>query len=78
MSLLNKLTSGQASTTSLNGITPSIPNFQQSTLHKEYSTTGDPNASSVEPTNGVLPSPSRLDLDSSLTATRKYLNNLPG
>ena len=77
MSLLNKLTSGQASITSLNGATPSTPNFQQSTLHKEYSTIGDPNASSVEPTNGVLPSPSTLDRGT-VPTSQKYLNNLPG
>lgn len=77
MSLLNKLISGQASITSLNGATPSTPNFQQSTLHKEYSTIGDPNASSVEPTNGILPSPSLLDRGD-VTPSQKYLNNLPG
>ena len=49
MGLLNKLTSGKSQLTGLNGTTPSTPNFQQSTLHQEYSTIGDPNASSVTP-----------------------------
>jgi len=74
MSLLNKLTSGQASATSLNGETPSIPNFEVSTLHNQYSTIGNPNAASVVPVNGVLPPPSTLE---SPAAPTRYLNNLP-
>ena len=58
MSLLNKLTSGQASSTSLNGESPSIPNFEGSTLHKTYSLNGTP-----PQFNGSLPSPSLLDLN---------------
>ena len=77
MSLLNKLTQQGSQLSGLDGATPSIPNFQQSTLHKEYSTIGDPNASSVEPTNGVLPSPSTLDRGT-VPTSQKYLNNLPG
>lgn len=77
MSLLNKLTQQGSQLSGLDGTTPSIPNFQQSTLHKEYSTIGDPNASSVVPTNGVLPSPSTLDRGT-VPPSQKYLNNLPG
>jgi|TARA_B110000967_G_C18771926_1_gene503565 hypothetical protein len=75
MSLLNKLISGQASATSLSGQTPNTPNFQQSTLHKDYSTIGNPNASQVEPNNGVLPQPSTLE---GPVAPTRYLDNLPG
>ena len=53
MSLLNKLINGQASNQSLNGQTPNVPNFETSTLHNQYSTIGDPNASAVTPPNGV-------------------------
>jgi hypothetical protein len=77
MSLLNKLSQQGSQLSGLDGATPSIPNFQQSTLHKEYSTIGDPNAMSVEPNNGVLPSPSLLDRGN-VTPSQKYLNNLPG
>jgi len=77
MSLLNKLTQQGSQLSGLDGATPSTPNFQQSTLHKEYSTIGDPNAMSVEPNNGVLPSPSLLDRGN-VTPSQKYLNNLPG
>lgn len=75
MSLLNKLISGQASNTSLNGQTPNVPNFQTSTLHKEYSTIGNPIASQVTPANGVLPMPSTLE--ATVQEGDKYLNNLP-
>ena len=75
MSLLNKLTSGQASATSLNGATPSTPEFASSTLHRQYSTIGDPDAASVTPVNGVLPPPSTLESPAEPT---RYLNNLPG
>jgi hypothetical protein len=74
MSLLDKLISGQASATSLSGLTPNTPNFQQSTLHREYSTIGNPNANAVTPLNGVLPQPSTLE---SPTAPTRYLDNLP-
>jgi|TARA_R110000822_G_scaffold137342_3_gene274793 hypothetical protein len=74
MSLLDKLISGQASATSLSGLTPNTPNFQQSTLHREYSTIGNPNANAVTPLNGVLPQPSNLE---SPTAPTRYLDNLP-
>ena len=77
MSLLNKLISGQASATSLNGATPSTPEFASSTLHRQYSTEGNPDASNVTPVNGVLPSPSLLDRGSSLTTRQNYLNRLP-
>ena len=74
MSLLDKLISGQASATSLSGTTPNTPEFSTSTLHKEYSTIGNPNASAVTPLNGVLPQPSTLESPSSPT---RYLDNLP-
>jgi hypothetical protein len=75
MSLLNKLTTGQSQLTALNGTTPATPDYQQSTLHKQYSTIGVPTSIQVRPLNGVLPSPSQLD---SQGAPVKYLNNLPG
>ena len=74
MSLLNKLTSGQASATSLNGSTPNTPEFATSTLHRQYSTIGNPDAANVSPVNGVLPPPSTLE---SPTSPTRYLNNLP-
>ena len=75
MGLLNKL-ENKGSQLRLDGGTPDTPNFQQSTLHREYSTIGDPNASSVAPENGILPLPSTLER--SVTPQQKYLNNLPG
>jgi len=75
MGLLNKLVQGQSNLTALNGTTPVTPNFQQSTLHREYSTDGVPTAMMVQPTNGVLPQPSQLD---QATPPAKYLDNLPG
>jgi hypothetical protein len=76
MSLRDKLINGQSNLTSLNGGTPSIPDRQISTLHKEYSTIDDPIASQVVPTNGVLPQPSSLNRV--VNPSDKYLNNLPG
>jgi hypothetical protein len=75
MGLLNKLVQGQSNLTALNGTTPVTPNFQQSTLHREYSTEGVPTAMMVQPPNGVLPQPSQLDQS---TPPVKYLDNLPG
>ena len=75
MGLLDKLTSGKSQLTGLDGTTPNTPNFQQSTLHKEYSTIGDPNAQQVRPENGVLPLPSTLER--AVTPQDRYLNNLP-
>ncbi len=75
MSLLDKLINGQASNQSLNGETPNRPDFQQSTLHNQYSTIGDPNASAVIPPNGILPMPSSLEAN--VQEGDKYLNNLP-
>ena len=63
MGLLDKLTSGQASATSLNGLTPTTPNFAQSTLHKTYSINGDPKANNLRAQNGILPQPSSLDIN---------------
>jgi hypothetical protein len=76
MGLLDKLISGQASATSLNGTTPNTPDFATSTLHDQYSTIGNPNASSVTPENGILPTPS--DLERNVQEGEKYMNNLPG
>jgi len=78
MGLLDKLTSGTSQFSGLDGGTPPIPNFQQSTLHRDYSTDGNPNAMSVTPNNGVLPSPSFLDRGSSLSTRQNYLHRLPG
>jgi hypothetical protein len=75
MGLLNKLTTGQSQLTALNGTTPVTPQFQQSTLHKDYSTIGAPTSIQVRPLNGVLPSPSQLDRQEEPS---RYLNNLPG
>jgi len=75
MSLLNKLIAGDASAQSLNGQTPNTPNFETSTLHNQYSTIGNPNASQVPPPNGVLPLPSSLEAN--VQEGDKYLNNLP-
>ena len=77
MSLLNRLTLAGSELSGLDGATPSIPNFQQSTLHKDYSTDGIPNAMNVAPENGVLPSPSLLDRGSALAARQNYLQRLP-
>tara|TARA_R110002012_G_scaffold105684_2_gene246758 strand:- start:2133 stop:2375 length:243 start_codon:yes stop_codon:yes gene_type:complete len=74
-SLLNKLTSGKSQLSSLDGGTPNTPDFQQSTLHREYSTIGDPQGSEVRPENGVLPMPSVLERN--VGEQDKYLNNLP-
>ena len=76
MGLLDKLISGQASATSLNGTTPNTPDFAISTLHDQYSTIGNPNAASVIPENGILPTPS--DLERNVQEGEKYMNNLPG
>ena len=87
-SLLNKLETGQASTTSLDGKTPTTPDLQQSTLHKTYSLNGTPSQF-----NGSLPSPSSLDINGVVPSTAlndprygsmndtfkngSYQNNLP-
>tara|TARA_R110001592_G_scaffold90727_1_gene266413 strand:- start:6717 stop:6989 length:273 start_codon:yes stop_codon:yes gene_type:complete len=87
-SLLNKLESGQASNQSFNGQTPTTPDFQQSTLHNEYSINGDPL------NNGrFIPAPSQLDINGVVPRTAlndpsygsmndtfkngSYQNNLP-
>ena len=74
MSLLEKLTSGNSQLAGLNGVSPTIPNFDQSTLHREYSTIGDPNSEKVRPRNGVLPQQSQLDPPNS---PEPYILNLP-
>ena len=75
MGLLDKLTTGQSQLTALNGTTPVTPNFQQSTLHKDYSFSGVPTAMQVIPHNGQLPQPSQLDRSQPPV---QYLQNLPG
>ena len=75
MSVKDKLLNGSSQLSGLNGQTPNIPNFQQSTLHKEYSIIGDPDAANVRPENGVLPQPSVLERN--VGENDKYLNNLP-
>jgi hypothetical protein len=75
MGLLNKLVQGQSNLTALDGTTPVRPNFQLSTLHRDYSIEGVPTAMQVQPRNGVLPKPSQLDPTNPPT---KYLDNLPG
>tara|TARA_B100000780_G_scaffold21450_1_gene13794 strand:+ start:824 stop:1054 length:231 start_codon:yes stop_codon:yes gene_type:complete len=75
MGLLSKLQNGSSQLSSLDGRTPNTPNFQQSTLHKDYSTIGDPDAARVRPENGVLPLPSTMER--SVIENDKYLNNLP-
>jgi hypothetical protein len=74
MSLLNKLTKNGSQLSGLDGETPNIPNFQQSTLHRDYSVNNDPNADAVRPRNGVLPQPSTMDPQQPPV---KYLDNLP-
>jgi len=75
MSLLNKLTQNGSNLSSLNGTTPNTPNFQQSTLHRDYSVNNDPDADQVRPRNGVLPQPSTIDPQQPPV---KYLDNMPG
>tara|TARA_B110000503_G_C7001533_1_gene351746 strand:+ start:90 stop:314 length:225 start_codon:yes stop_codon:yes gene_type:complete len=73
MSLLEKLTSGKSQLTSFAGTTPVTPNFQQSTLHRDYSTVGIPVSGDVKPRNGKLPMPSELDPNT----INQYILNLP-
>ena len=73
MGLLNKLVQGQSNLTALDGTTPVRPNFQLSTLHRDYSIEGVPTAMQVQPRNGVLPQPSQLDW---ATPPSKYLNRV--
>ncbi len=77
MSVLNKLEQKGSQFSGLDGATPPIPNFQQSVLHRDYSTDGNPNAMNVKTMNGVLPSPSLLDRGSSLSTKQNYLQRLP-
>jgi len=74
MSLLEKLTSGNSQLAGLNGVSPSIPNFDQSTLHRDYSTIGEPDSENVRPRNGVLPMESQLVPPNS---PEQYILNLP-
>ena len=68
-SLLNKLTAGGSLLSELDGATPSIPQFDQSTLHNEYSLNGNP-------TMAGKPSPSLLDLEGAVP-TYNYRDNAP-
>lgn len=75
MGLKDKLENQGSNLSGLNGQTPVIPNFQQSTLHRDYSIDNVPEADEVRPRNGVLPQPSTLD--NPKADANKYLNNLP-
>jgi hypothetical protein len=68
MALLDKLQNQESTLSGLNGATPSIPVFKESTLHKEYSINGEP-----EMVN--KPTPSNLDLNGATPS--KYMDNLP-
>lgn len=68
MGLLNKLLNQGSNLTNLDGATPSVPNFGNSKLHKEYSINGIPNQVGK-------PAPSELDLDGQTPP--KYMDNLP-
>tara|TARA_R100000742_G_C4276182_1_gene97088 strand:+ start:26 stop:283 length:258 start_codon:yes stop_codon:yes gene_type:complete len=57
-----------------NGATPSIPDFEQSTLHKEYSLDSNPDKLSVRPRNGNLPEATELAQGDDVA---KYKDNLP-
>ena len=61
MGLKDKLENQVSNLSGLNGQTPVIPNFQQSTLHRDYSIDNVPEADEVRPRNGVLPQPSTFD-----------------
>ena len=69
MALINKLQQQGSTYSSLNGSTPSIPDFAGSELHKEYSINGDPNVPSK-------PSPSTLDLNGQ-KPSYNYRDNAP-
>lgn len=75
MGLKSKLENQGSNLSELNGQTPIIPNFQASTLHKDYSLDGVPEADEVRPRNGALPQPSTLD--NPKADANRYLNNLP-
>jgi hypothetical protein len=68
MGIKDKLLNQGSNLTDLDGSTPSIPNFANSRLHREYSINGIPNVPGK-------PSPSNLDLDGQTPS--KYMNNLP-
>ena len=68
-SLLNKLTTGGSLLSELDGATPSIPQFDQSKLHDEYSIIGDPNVPNK-------PTPSQLDLQGEVPSYN-YRDNAP-
>ncbi len=68
MGLLDKLQSQGSTLSQNNGSTPTIPDFANSKLHKNYSITGEPNIVGK-------PGESQLDLDGEIN--NKYLENLP-
>jgi len=68
MGIKDKLLNQGSNLTDLDGSTPSIPDFANSRLHREYSINGIPNVPGK-------PSPSNLDLDGQTPS--KYMNNLP-
>ena len=69
MALLDKLTIAGSNLSSLNGTTPSIPNFAGSKLHYTYSINDIPNILNK-------PSPSQLDLNGDVPASN-YRDNAP-
>lgn len=68
MSILNKLQTQGSNLSSLNGSTPSTPDFKGSKVHDQYSINGIP-------TQNGKPQPSQLDLDGQTPS--KYTDNLP-
>jgi hypothetical protein len=69
MSLKSKLTSGVSTLSSLNGGTPTVPDFALSKLHDTYSINGNP----FQPSK---PSPSELDLNGRIPSNN-YRDNAP-
>jgi hypothetical protein len=69
MSLKSKLTSGVSTLSSLNGGTPTVPDFALSKLHDTYSINGNPSQPSK-------PSPSELDLNGRIPSNN-YRDNAP-
>ena len=68
MGLLDKLQSQGSTLANNNGSTPTIPDFADSKLHKNYSITGEPN---------IVGKPGESQLDLNGEIGNKYLENLP-
>ena len=75
-SILNLLQDDGSPLSLDNGATPSIPQFDQSNMHNEYSLNDNPNSGAVTPRNGAgaLPSPTSLAVGDGLS---RYMENLP-